>query len=135
MALAERLGEYNAFEADMNQRYEYGSDCSVPVEPVLGCEAGRCVDLLQGSDSMLQGSGAVSVAPDQVADPVTADPVLPRFAMDMEVGDAFTLQEARVEGDILTLVVGFSGGCEAHQFVLLASLAATKWSAREKPST
>ena len=54
LALAERLGEYNAFEADMNQRYEYGSDCSVPVEPVLGYEAGRCVDLLQGS-------GAVSV--------------------------------------------------------------------------
>ena len=122
-ALAGRLGEHNAFEAFMNQRYGYGSDCSVPVEPVLGCEAGRCVDLLQGSGKGAQGS--VSITPDQVADPVSADPVLPRFAMDMEVAsDAFTLQEARVEGDILTLVVGFSGGCEVHEFTLRASLAA-----------
>ena len=42
-ALAERLTAYNAFEAGMNQRYEYFSDCSVPNEPVLAYRDGRCV--------------------------------------------------------------------------------------------
>ena len=127
-ALAERLGQYNAFEADMNRRYGYSSDCSVPNEPVLGCEAGRCVDLVQGGGSnLLQGSGTVSVSPDQVPDPAPAEAILPRFAMDMDVAsDAFDVQEARIEGDVLTVVVGYSGGCEAHQFALLASLAATR---------
>ena len=118
-ALAKPLAAYNAFETDMNQRYEYASDCSVPNEPMLACSVGRCIDLLQG--------GTVSISAGQVDEPTPADPGLPRFAMDMAVaGDVFALQEARIEGDILTLVVGYSGGCEAHEFMLLASLAATK---------
>ena len=131
-ALAERLGQYKAFEADMNQRYGYSSDCSVPNEPVLGCEAGRCVDLVQGGgaqggSNLLQGSGTVSMSPDQAVDPAPAEAILPRFAMDMDVAsDAFDVQEARIEGDILAVVVGYGGGCEAHQFALLASLAATR---------
>ena len=125
--LAERLGHYNAFEADMNRRYGYSSDCSMPNEPVLGCEVGRCVDLVQGGSNLLQGSGTVSVSPDQVPDPAPVEAILPRFAMDMDVAsDAFDVQEARIEGDVLTVVVGYSGGCEAHQFALLASLAATR---------
>lgn len=43
MALAERLTAYNAFEAEMNERYGYASDCSVPNEPVLAYRDGRCV--------------------------------------------------------------------------------------------
>ncbi len=118
-ALAKPLAVYTAFEADMNQRYEYASDCSEPNEPMLACSAGRCIDLLQG--------GTVSIRSDQVDEPTPVDPGRPRFAMDMAVaGDAFTLQEARVEGDIVALVVGYSGGCEAHEFTLLASLAASK---------
>ena len=39
----ERLTAYNAFEAEMNERYGYASDCSVPNEPVLAYRDGRCV--------------------------------------------------------------------------------------------
>ena len=42
-ALAEWLTAYNAFEAGMNERYGYVSDCSVPTEPVLAYRNGRCV--------------------------------------------------------------------------------------------
>ncbi len=42
-ALAERLTAYNALEAEMNQRYGYVSDCSVPDVPVLAYRDGRCV--------------------------------------------------------------------------------------------
>ena len=42
-ALAERLTAYNAFEAEMNERYGYASDCSVPNMPVLAYRDGRCV--------------------------------------------------------------------------------------------
>ena len=42
-ALAERLTAYNAFEAEMNELYEYDSDCSVPNAPVLAYRDGRCV--------------------------------------------------------------------------------------------
>lgn len=41
-ALAERLTAYNAFEAEMNERYAYASDCSVPNAPVLAYRDGRC---------------------------------------------------------------------------------------------
>ena len=40
-ALAKQLAAYNGFEADMNQRYSYSSDCSVPNEPMLVCCAAR----------------------------------------------------------------------------------------------
>ncbi len=42
-ALAEWLTAYNAIEAEMNERYGYVSDCSVPNEPVLAYRDGRCV--------------------------------------------------------------------------------------------
>ena len=42
-ALAERLTAYNAFEAEMNERYGLASDCSVPNAPVLAYRDGRCV--------------------------------------------------------------------------------------------
>ena len=42
-ALAERLTAYNDFEAEMNERYGYASDCSVLNEPVLAYKDGRCV--------------------------------------------------------------------------------------------
>ena len=41
-ALAERLTAYGAFEAEMNERYGYVSDCSVPNIPVLTYTDGRC---------------------------------------------------------------------------------------------
>ena len=43
LALTERLIAYNAFEAEMNERYEYASDCSVPEVPVLAYREGRCI--------------------------------------------------------------------------------------------
>ena len=42
-ALAEKLTAYNAFETEMNERYGYASDCSVPNAPVLAYREGRCV--------------------------------------------------------------------------------------------
>ena len=122
-ALADRLVGYNGFEADMNRRYGYSSDCSVPNEPIPGCDAGRCVDLLQLSDDR----GSIRITPDQIDAAPPASLGLPRFAADLDLeSDEFAVQDARVEGDILTLVVGYSGGCEVHQFTLLVSLAATR---------
>ena len=42
-ALTEKLTAYNAFEAEMNERYGYASDCSLPNAPVLAYRDGRCV--------------------------------------------------------------------------------------------
>ena len=42
-ALAIRLTAYDAFEAEMNERYGYVSDCSVPAMPVLTFGDGRCI--------------------------------------------------------------------------------------------
>ena len=42
-ALASRLAEYNAFEAEMNELYGYLSDCSIPNIPVLAYKDGRCI--------------------------------------------------------------------------------------------
>ncbi len=42
-ALASQLAAYDAFEADMNMRYGYLSDCSIPNVPVLAYKDGRCI--------------------------------------------------------------------------------------------
>ena len=42
-ALAERLKAYDAFEDEMNERYGYLSDCSVPNIPNLVFKDGRCI--------------------------------------------------------------------------------------------
>ena len=42
-ALVQRLTAYEAFEAEMNMRYGYVSDCSVPAMPVLAFTNGRCI--------------------------------------------------------------------------------------------
>lgn len=42
-ALDERLKAYEAFEAEMNERYGYVSDCSVPNIPNLAYQDGRCI--------------------------------------------------------------------------------------------
>ncbi len=39
------VGKYNRFQAEMNRKYGYASDCGIPSPPVLGCLNGRCVDL------------------------------------------------------------------------------------------
>lgn len=43
--LAERVAEYHEFNAELNLRYGWVSDCSVPPLPTPGCREGRCVDL------------------------------------------------------------------------------------------
>ena len=45
-----------------------------------------------------------------------------------EVGrqDPYTLHQAEIEGDVLKLVVGYSGGCEEHEFGLWATRAFNK---------
>lgn len=64
--LSEKVKEYNAFEAGMNQKYGYVSDCALPAEPVVGCVEGRCVDL-----------GAVSDLRTGIAVQVTRGPIRP----------------------------------------------------------
>ena len=43
--LLRKVREYNEFEEELNAKYGYVSDCTVPNTPLLGCEDGRCVDL------------------------------------------------------------------------------------------
>ena len=43
--LAERVDVYNELNAELNLRYGWVSDCSVPPVPTLDCRDGRCVDL------------------------------------------------------------------------------------------
>jgi len=43
--LAAQVATYNQFNAELNLRYGWVSDCSVPPPPVVGCRNGRCVDL------------------------------------------------------------------------------------------
>jgi hypothetical protein len=44
-ALAAEVAEYNEFNAELNGRYGWVSDCSVPPVPTPGCQDGTCVDL------------------------------------------------------------------------------------------
>ena len=44
-ALAERVTAYNAFEAEMNRRYWYSSDCAYEMAPMLVYRDGRCLVL------------------------------------------------------------------------------------------
>jgi hypothetical protein len=43
--LAAQVAAYNDFNEELNLRYGWVSDCSVPPPPVVGCQDGRCVDL------------------------------------------------------------------------------------------
>jgi hypothetical protein len=45
VALAAQVSNYNAFNRELNRRYGWVSDCSVPNRPNLGCRDGVCVDL------------------------------------------------------------------------------------------
>jgi hypothetical protein len=42
--LIRRVTAYNRFNKDLNHRYGWMSDCSVPIPPNLGCSDGLCVD-------------------------------------------------------------------------------------------
>ena len=44
-ALAQEVANYNDFNAVLNQRYGWTSDCSIPPMPRPGCKDGKCVDL------------------------------------------------------------------------------------------
>lgn len=114
--LLAKVEEYNRFEARMNRRYGYISDCGMPPEPELGCVENRCVDLRREGD--------VVVVPPQSGD-ADAEPQVGtlRFVDAPEgvpEGDRFELVEATVEGDLLILTVSYSGGCEPHGFALWA---------------
>ncbi len=42
--LLRKVREYNKFEEELNAKYGYVSDCTVPNTPELACQGGRCVD-------------------------------------------------------------------------------------------
>jgi hypothetical protein len=117
-ALRQKVEEYNAFEARMNRRYGYVSDCSLAAVPTLGCVAGQCVDLNRVD------AGSPIPPGDDPAEAVNL--ILVESADQIEQGDPFSLQEAEIRGDLLRLVVGYSGGCRTHQFALQAGPGYTK---------
>lgn len=47
VALAEEVASYNDFNAVLNQRYGWVSDCSIARVPIPVCRDGRCVDLAE----------------------------------------------------------------------------------------
>lgn len=114
--LLARVEEYNAFEARMNQRYGYFSDCGMPPEPELGSVENRCVDLRRQGDAVVAPPGPG----DEGAEPrigalrfVDAPEAVPE-------GDGYELVEAKIEDNLLILTVSYSGGCEPHEFALWA---------------
>ena len=48
LELTFRVAAYNEFNAELNRRYGWMSDCSVPSRPTPGCRDGKCVDLGRG---------------------------------------------------------------------------------------
>lgn len=119
LGLVEKIQAYNALEAEMNARYGYASDCSVANEPVLGVEAGRCVDLNDPTRTVSSEPGLGGDAPlDTLA-------LVDGFGVDLK-SDPFTFGGARVEGDLLVVEVSYGGGCEKHDFTLLDTGIATR---------
>ena len=45
VTLATKVAAYNAFNRQLNEKYGWKSDCSVPAPPNVGCRQGRCADL------------------------------------------------------------------------------------------
>jgi hypothetical protein len=45
VVLTSKVAAYNEFNAELNIRYGWGSECSVALPPTLGCQAGVCVAL------------------------------------------------------------------------------------------
>lgn len=45
LELQSMVESYNRFNEELNRRYGWVSDCSVPPVPNLGCREGLCVDL------------------------------------------------------------------------------------------
>jgi hypothetical protein len=134
-ALAGKVAQYNAFEADMNRRYGRISDCSLPAFPALGRYQGRCVDLReftpQGTGfredgvkvfpdgTLLYPDGRV-VAPDPPRPPAGEPVRVARSPDELPASDPFTLVEVGLRDDELTLVVSHGGGCAVHRFALWA---------------
>ena len=117
LGLVEKVQAYNALEAEMNARYGYASDCAVANEPVLGVEAGHCVDLNDPTRTVSSEPGAVS-ALDTLA-------LVDGLGVDIK-SDPFTFGGVRVEGDLLVVEVSYGGGCEQHDFTLLDTGIATR---------
>lgn len=44
-ALRRRVEDFNAYEAELNRKWGWASDCMAILPPRLGCENGVCVDL------------------------------------------------------------------------------------------
>ena len=108
--LSRRVAAHNDFEQEMNRKYGYISDCSLAPVPEPGCRAGRCVNLKR---------------PDVPAAPEAIPLNLVESFDQVGRQDPYTLHQAEIEGDVLKLVVGYSGGCEEHEFGLWATRAFT----------
>ena len=116
-ALAEKVAEYNRFEDNMNSKYGYASDCSLPAEPRLACVEGRCVDLNR-VDAIVKPS-------DEPQEPPQSEPPSMLRLVDapdaLPKSDPYRLQEVQLDGDVLSVVLSHSGGCAAHDYALWAT--------------
>jgi hypothetical protein len=120
LGLVEKVQAYNALEAEMNARYGYASDCAVVNEPVLGVEAGHCVDLNDPTRIVHTEPGGVGGDA-----PLDTLALVDGLGVDIK-SDPFTFGGARVEGDLLVVEVSYGGGCEQHDFTLLDTGIATR---------
>ena len=84
-------------------------------------------EILDGTDANPDLDASVSVSPGDIpaddtklfGDVVIADPGVNE--PDQWVNDAYQLEDATIAGDTLTISVAYGGGCEDHQFTLIAS--------------
>ena len=109
--LRDMVGRYNEFEAEMNRAYGYVSDCAFAAEPEVGCVEGYCVDLGH-FDSLPPQPDVARIRFIDSFDELRREPGL---------HDPYQLDGLFIDGDILGVAVGFSGGCEYHDFQLWAT--------------
>ena len=84
-------------------------------------------EILDGADTNADLDDSVSVSPGDIppddtklfGDVVIAEPGVNE--PDQWVNDAYGLDKATIAGDTLTISVSYGGGCEEHQFTLIAS--------------
>ena len=98
---------------------------------VVGCEKQMVPNgITDGTDTDTDADDPVTVTPGDIPDddtnPVgnvvllTGDDENDQDAIEQAGADAYNFNSATIEGDTLTVSVSYGGGCETHEFTLLA---------------
>ena len=103
--------------------------CLFVVLFVIGCTQ-MSKEIVDGTDNGMDDDDTVSVTPGDLPDDdtnmvgtvvlLTGDDDMDQDAIDQAGGDAYNFNSATIEGDTLTVSVSYGGGCETHEFTLLA---------------